>query len=118
MIMSVPASEASLCDYQIFDVRSKAEWRDTGVIKGSVLLSFNLSNGSPNPDFLSEFKRLADTSRPIAIICAAGLRSAAAANLIKAKLGIETTNLKGGLYKLLEEGFQGESYHGQDLSQG
>lgn len=117
MIMNLPASAEILKDYQIFDVRSKAEWRDTGVIEGSVLLSLNLSNGSPNPEFLSEFKRLADTKRPIAIICAAGLRSAAAANLIKAKLGIDVVNLKGGMYKLLDEGFKPEAYRGQDFAQ-
>ncbi|TQR33054.1 rhodanese-like domain-containing protein [Campylobacter sp. MIT 99-7217] len=115
MILSVDADAEILGAYQIFDIRNKHEWRQTGVIKDAILLSFNQNNGSPNPEFLSEFKRLADFSRPIALICASGFRSHVATHLIKAKLGIEVTNLKGGMYKLLREGFECEPYRGQDF---
>ena len=117
MIASEMISEEVLPRYQIFDVRSKAEWRETGVIPGALLLPFNLNNGSPNPNFISLFKLLADPSKDLAFVCASGFRSAAAARLVSTKLGLSSTNLKGGMYALLEQGFVSEPYSGQDLKQ-
>lgn len=110
MIMSVEICEEILKDYQIFDIRCEGEWRETGVIEGAILLPFNLANGSPNPNFLSEFKEKADLSKEIAFVCASGFRSAAATRLVKAKMGLDTTNLKGGMYALLEQGFRPFAY--------
>lgn len=110
MIASVNISEDILKDYQIFDVRTKSEWRETGIIKGAILLPFNLANGSPNPEFISEFKKFVDKSKDIAFVCASGFRSAAAARLVRAKLRLDSTNLKGGMYALLEQGFIPEKY--------
>lgn len=110
MIASVEINENILQNYQIFDVRSKDEWRQTGIIKGAICLSLNLANGSPNPNFVNEFKELVDTSKEIAFVCASGFRSAAAARLVKAKLGLSSTNLKGGMHALLDEGYQSQPY--------
>lgn len=116
MIMHEYASAQILKNYQIFDLRNKNEWRESGVIPGAILLSFNLPNGSPNPNFLSEFSNLASKDKPVALICASGFRSNVAANLINAKLGLDITNLRGGMHKLLDEGFECEPYRGQDFA--
>ena len=115
MIQSMMISEDILKDYQVFDIRNKSEWRESGVIEGAVLLNFNLSNGSPNPDFIKEFQRLRDENKTQALVCASGFRSASATNLIKAKLNIDVINLKGGMHALFDQGYKSVPYRGQDL---
>lgn len=46
------------------------------------------------------------SNKEIAIVCATGQRSAFATNLVKSRLGIEATNLKGGFYALLSQGYE------------
>ncbi len=108
--MSEPIREDILKDYQIFDIRNKDEWQESGVIKDAVLLSFTLDNGSIDPEFIDKFSKLADKNKEIAFVCATGHRSSAATYLIKSQLGLDTTNLKGGMFSLIEQGYQTTPY--------
>ncbi|WP_142693125.1 rhodanese-like domain-containing protein [Campylobacter troglodytis] len=108
--MSEPINEAILQDYQIFDVRTKEEWQQSGVIKDAILLTLTLDNGSIDPDFVAKFEKLADKSKEIAFVCAAGHRSSVATHLIKSKLGLDTTNLKGGMHSLIAQGYKTVPY--------
>lgn len=110
MILSEEICEEILQDYQIFDIRTKEEWKETGVIKDAVLLCLTDSKGDIDSKFLSKFKALADTSKEIALVCKSGKRSAHAAHLIKRELGLLTTNLKGGMLSLLEQGYKSTPY--------
>lgn len=108
--MSEAICEDILKNYQIFDIRTKDEWQESGIIKDAVLLSFTLDDGSLNPEFISEFQRLADKNKDIAFVCATGQRSSAATHLIKKQLGLDTTNLKGGMFALALQGYQTTPY--------
>lgn len=108
--MSEPINEGILKNYQIFDIRTKDEWQESGIIKNAVLLSFTLDDGSLNPQFISEFQRLADKNKDIAFVCATGQRSSAATHLIKSRLGLDTTNLKGGMLALIAQGYKTTPY--------
>lgn len=55
----------------LFDIRSPAEWRQTGIGRPALALSMH------QPDFMGKLARQVgkDRSRPIALICARGGRS-------------------------------------------
>ena len=108
--MSEAINEGILKNYQIFDIRSQHEWADSGIIKGAILLPFTLDNGSIDPEFVGKFAKLADTNKDIAFVCATGQRSSAATHLIKSRLGLDTTNLKGGMLSLIAQGYQTTPY--------
>lgn len=78
----------------------------------AVNLSENLSEKAVNlGENLSENQAInlstkKRSNKEIAIVCATGQRSAFATNLVKSRLGIEATNLKGGFYALLSQGYE------------
>jgi rhodanese-related sulfurtransferase len=67
----------------IVDVRSPAEWRQTGIASGARLATIHNRKGPMG--FLEEITALVDgdKSRPIAMICARGYRSAAATAFLR-----------------------------------
>ncbi|MEM7121715.1 MAG: rhodanese-like domain-containing protein [Pseudomonadota bacterium] len=71
----------------IIDIRTQSEWRDTGIPEGAGRSSLFLSYGLPNLDFVDEVTALTggDRSHPIALICAAGVRSAIAHVLLESE---------------------------------
>ncbi len=68
----------------LIDVRSPAEWRRTGLPAGAEAVSIHHPDGLEA--FLEEVAALAgDRDRPLALICAGGVRSARAAELLRAR---------------------------------
>ena len=60
----------------IIDIRRSSEWRDTGVIKQSNLLTFFDKQGKYNIDkWLPELKKIVKEGDPVIIICRSGRRS-------------------------------------------
>ncbi|EGK7484981.1 rhodanese-like domain-containing protein [Campylobacter lari] len=90
-------------NYQVIDVRKPSEWAQTGTIKNAIKISFYNEDGSVNKNFIEEIKKIS-SSKPIAIVCRSGSRSAKASALLDQN-GIEVTNLKGGMNALLSQGY-------------
>lgn len=67
----------------IVDVRSPAEWRETGIATGARLATIHNRKGPMG--FLEEMIALVegDKSKPVAMICARGARSAAATAFLR-----------------------------------
>lgn len=67
----------------LIDVRHPQEWRQTGVPRRAQTVSIHDPGGLPA--FLAKVGALTDQSpgRPIALICATGVRSSFAANLLR-----------------------------------
>lgn len=74
---------------QLLDVRTQEEF-DEGRIAGALLVDVNES------DFVDKCKARLDVSRPVAVYCRSGRRSARAASLL-ASQGYNVTNLAGGV---------------------
>ncbi|RMD89909.1 MAG: rhodanese-like domain-containing protein, partial [Alphaproteobacteria bacterium] len=66
----------------LIDLRTPAEWRETGVATNAVTLDFNASGGGTS--FVGQVLALVDgdRSRPVALICARGNRSGRAWRLL------------------------------------
>lgn len=81
---------------QLLDVRAQDEF-DEGHIAGAVLIDVNDST------FVEKCKAQLDVSRPVAVYCRSGRRSARAASLLAGQ-GFEVTNLAGGVMSWQDAG--------------
>jgi len=63
-------------DVSIIDIRRADEWRNTGVIKQSSLITFFDKQGNHNTEeWMSQLKKIANENDPVIIICRSGKRS-------------------------------------------
>jgi rhodanese-related sulfurtransferase len=82
----------------IYDVRRPEEWRQTGVVEGSELLTFVDANGRVKPDFLSRFTAAIGKHDPVILICRTGNRTATLARYLAEDLGYtQVFNVRNGI---------------------
>lgn len=89
----------------IIDVRRPDEWRHTGTIEGSHPIMFFDRNGSYDVRaWLDQLSEVVDKDQPIALICAAGVRSSSIANLLDKRLGFSAVfNVTEGMNQWVAE---------------
>lgn len=88
----------------IYDIRRPEEWRETGVIKGSRLLTFVDARGRLLPDFLPRFTAKAGKHDPVIIICRTGSRTDALARHLAEQMGYtQVYNVRHGITRWLRE---------------
>ena len=90
----------------VVDVRTPDEWRTTGVIPDSHLLTFFDNRGNYNlDDWLSKFTKLANPEEKVVIICAVGNRSRVIGNFLSSKLGYQQVhNVTQGIEHWIRSG--------------
>ena len=72
----------------VIDVRRADEWRETGVIDGSHLLTFFDRKGRYDLEaWLPALADIAETGEPVALICRSGKRSGRVARLLDEQFG-------------------------------
>jgi rhodanese-related sulfurtransferase len=83
----------------IVDIRRPAEWKDTGVITGSYLLTFFDKKGNYDfEEWLIKFKKIAKEGDPVIIICRSGRRSSAVSKLLNEQANYKNVyNASGGI---------------------
>lgn len=90
---------------KLVDIRRPDEWRETGVIPGSVLLTAFDARGQFNADFPSEFEALVDREEEVAIICRSGNRSTALSRTLAERVGYTRVyNVSGGIVDWMDLG--------------
>jgi rhodanese-related sulfurtransferase len=98
-IMSAPAALTSVAkgDVTLVDVRSRREWRQTGIAKGAKMVTIHNRNGIRA--FVAEMVKAVggDRSKPVALICAAGVRSARAEKILSAAGFTNLQNVSEGM---------------------
>jgi rhodanese-related sulfurtransferase len=93
-------------DMVIVDIRTKPEWRQTGVVPRSTCITFFDAKGNYNiRDFFSAIDELGGKNITIGLICRTGSRTAQVAQLMYEQ-GYKVKNLAGGVMKLLREGYE------------
>jgi len=89
----------------VFDVRRPDEWRATGVIQGSQLLTFVDGRGKLAPDFLPKFTQAVAKEQPVILICRTGNRTSQLSKYLAEKLGYtKIYNVKNGITKWIGGG--------------
>jgi rhodanese-related sulfurtransferase len=82
----------------IVDIRTKGEWIETGLLKGSIPIMFFDEKGNFNiKAFLDELNKKVDTSKEFAIICRTASRTQVVGDFLARQLNYKVINLKGGI---------------------
>jgi len=82
----------------IVDIRTKAEWVSTGIIKNSIPITFFYADGKYDiPKFLKELNAKVDTTKPFAIICRTGHRTKMVSSFLDKELHYPIINILGGI---------------------
>ena len=71
----------------IYDIRRPEEWRQTGVVEGSQLLTHVDASGRVLPDFLSRFTSAVGKEDPVILICRTGNRTSTLARYLVEQMG-------------------------------
>ena len=96
---------------KIIDIRTPAEWAQTGIIKGSYPIMFFNEKGEAKPDaFLAKLNKVVKKNEKFAIICRTGSRTAAIAPFLSDEKDYDVINLQGGIMKLMQEGYKPVPY--------
>ena len=96
---------------KIIDIRTPAEWRETGIVKGSYTIMFFDEKGNFNiTTFLKQLDMAVNKDEPFALICRIGSRTGMVSEFLSERLGYKVTNLKGGIMKMIHEGYKTVPY--------
>lgn len=90
----------------VVDVRREDEWRDTGVIEGSHLLTFFDSRGNYDARaWLAELEKIAGKDDKVVLICARGVRTSTIAKFLDKRMGYTGIhNVSYGISRWIKEG--------------
>lgn len=98
-------------DMKIIDIRTPGEWVETGIVKGSYLLTFFDERGNYDIDsFLAQLNMIVDKDKEFALICRTGSRTGMVSHFLGNQLDYKVVNLQGGLMNLFSQGFKTEPY--------
>lgn len=89
----------------VIDIRTPEEWRETGIIEGSHLLTFFDAQGRYDVRaWLSELAAIATPDESIALICHSGGRSALVSQFLDSQVGYQRVHdVPGGIERWMAE---------------
>ncbi len=91
----------------IVDLRTAGEWQQTGVVKGSQMITLFDEQGRADPqEWTRQLDKVAAPDKPVILICRTGNRTNSAAQYLTGKLGRKGAvyNVKAGITAWLREG--------------
>ncbi|MBF0124219.1 MAG: rhodanese-like domain-containing protein [Magnetococcales bacterium] len=89
----------------MYDIRRPDEWRQTGIVAGSRLLTFVDQNGKPMPDFFTRLTQEVNKEAPVILICRTGNRSDIVARHMMEKMGyLKVYNVRRGIMGWMDKG--------------
>ena len=98
VIKAYPTQKILQSHIPIVDIRTPAEWRHTGILMGAIpIMFFDGHGGYDIQKFLHELNKRVDTSKPFAIICHTGSRTAVVAEFLSKQFGYTVIDLVGGM---------------------
>lgn len=90
---------------KIIDIRTESEWRQTGIIPGSILITFFDEQGRYDADrFLQFLDSYVKKGEEFAIICRTGNRTKAVSGFLDEQ-GYRVIDLEGGITYLIQNGY-------------
>lgn len=88
----------------IYDIRRPEEWRQTGVVEGSQLLTFVDAGGRLMPDFLPSFTSVVGKGDPVILICRTGNRTSTLARHLVEQMGYTNVfNVRDGIVQWIRD---------------
>ena len=72
----------------LIDIRREDEWKSTGIVENSILMTFFDKNGKANTnEWLKEFNKIAKKNDPVILICRTGRRTGIISKFLSEKIG-------------------------------
>ena len=88
----------------IYDIRRPEEWRQTGVIESSKLLTFVDADGRLRQDFFDRFTAATDQHDPVILICRTGNRTSTLARYLVEQMGYtQVFNVRDGITRWISD---------------
>ena len=111
-VINEPAGKALLAQHiPIVDIRTPGEWKETGILKGSIPIMFFDERGGYDVDrFMKALNTKVDTKKPFALICRTGSRTSMLAPFLSKTFGYTVYNLQGGILYAIKSGLPVEPY--------
>ena len=93
-------------DINIIDVRTQNEWKSTGIIEGSILISLlDKKNKFIFENWYEDLNKKISKNESVIFVCALGVRSKFISNLVnKKKPDLKIYNLKKGINNWIRSG--------------
>jgi rhodanese-related sulfurtransferase len=90
----------------VIDVRRTEEWRQTGIVEGSHLITFFDANGRYDvKSWLNQLDKIAKSDEPFILICRTGNRTGTISNFLDKKLGYSKVyNVQKGIAHWISKG--------------
>lgn len=89
----------------VIDIRTAGEWKESGVVPGSKLITLFDEKGRPDPDWLAKVKGVAKPDQPVIVICRSGNRTRVASQMLTQQAGYaKVYNVKDGIRAWAKEG--------------
>ena len=90
----------------LIDVRTYDEWRKTGVIKDSKLLTFFDKDGGSNlKEWMHDLRKIVSQDEPVIILCRSGKRSGIVSNILSDKMQYSNIyNASSGIIGWINDG--------------
>ena len=90
----------------VIDIRTQAEWEDTGIVKGSALLTFFDERGRTDaPAWLNKVIPVAKPEQPVIVICRSGNRTKPVSLFLSQQAGYaKVYNVKDGIKGWIKNG--------------
>ena len=96
---------------KIIDIRTMPEWKETGIVKNAIPITFFDEQGRYNAEaFIKELDKHVSKDKEFALICRTGSRTSAVSDLLS-KEGYKVVNLKGGIKSLIQKGYTPTPYN-------
>ncbi len=97
----------------LIDIRRPDEWKKTGVIEGSHLITAFSNRGTLMPDFSAKLEEIVKKDEEFAIICRTGNRTSALANALSQRAGYtKIQNVSNGIVNWISKGLPVSPYNG------
>ncbi len=88
----------------MYDIRRAGEWRQTGIIEGSKLLTFVDASGRLKSDFMDRFTASAGQHDPVILICTTGSRTRTLARYLVEEMGYtQVFNVRNGISQWIRD---------------
>ena len=72
----------------LIDIRREDEWKSTGIVENSILMTFFDKNGKANTnEWLKELNKIANKNDPVILICRTGRRTGIISKFLSEKIG-------------------------------
>jgi rhodanese-related sulfurtransferase len=96
----------------IIDIRTEGEWKETGLIKDAVPITFWYADGSYNiRTFMQKLQKHVKKGEKFALVCHVGNRTAEVSAFLSKTFDMKVVNLLGGMEYLKKKGYKTVPYH-------